>query len=235
MDELHSVEYGTTIISFSVSYSSRKTLGINVYPDTVVKVVAPVEASMHSIRKRVEKRAPWIQKQIRRFTDIQKPYRIPEYVSGETHNYLGRQYRLRIQEGLPSVKLEGKFFKISLLNKLDKAQVETLLEKWYKEHAHNKLRVRFEKYRYILQRENVKFDSLLIRNMKNRWGSCTEKGKIILNTRLIKTPVDCIDYVIVHEMCHLKYMNHSAKFYKMLTKYVPDWGRRKKRLERYYK
>ncbi len=234
MEELHSIEYGTAIISFNVSYSERKTLGINVYPNTEIKVVAPIEATLHSIRQKVEKRAPWIQKQVRRFTDIQKPHRIPEYVSGETHYYLGRQYRLRIQGGLATVKLEGKFFKMSLPNKPDKAIAELLMYNWYKEHAHYKLRERFKKYSYVLQREKVKFDSLFIRDMKNRWGSCTEKGNIILNTHLIKTPVDCIDYVIIHEICHLKYMNHSAKFYKMLTKYAPDWEKRKKRLELYY-
>ncbi|MDR2848123.1 MAG: M48 family metallopeptidase, partial [Bacteroidales bacterium] len=79
---------------------------------------------------------------------------------------------------------------------------------------------------------NVEPTSLYIQNMANRWGSCTPKGKIILNTELIKAPKPCIKYVITHELCHLLHRNHNSAFYQLLTTEMPDWERWKNKLDR---
>ncbi len=233
MEQQHQIEYGNSIIRFSLSYSRRKTLGINVYPDSSVNVVAPENATLQKILHKVEKRGRWIQKQIRKFTEIHKPTKSLEYVSGETFYYLGRQYRLKILIDKPEIKLVGKYFRLSIDKKENKQKAKRLLDGWYKKHAEDKLHERFEKYRYIIEREKIKFNSLIIMRMEKRWGSCTSRGNVVLNTNLVKVPVDCIDYVIIHEICHLKYLNHSAKFYNTLRKYLPDWERKKKRLEQF--
>lgn len=233
MEELQQVEYGNSIINFGLTFSRRKTLAIHVYPDSSVRVVAPLNSTLPKIIKKVETKGKWIQKQIRKFTDLKRTSRVPEYVGGETHYYLGRQYRLKVQTGNPDIKLVGKFFHVNIKHKGDKQKVKSLLDSWYKDHAQERLHERFERYTYIIQREKIKFNSIIIMKMAKRWGSCTSKGNIILNTNLVKVPVDCIDYVIIHEICHLKHLNHSTKFYNTLRKYMPDWENKKKKLEEY--
>ncbi len=217
------VQYGTTTIKYKVHFSTRKTLGIEVHPDQTVKVVAPNGASLKRIAEKVENKAPWIQKQVRKFKKIEKLEPVKEYVSGENVFYLGRQYRLKVIKGTQSVKLIGKYLRLSTPDKEDKRLSSDLINKWYSDHAQIKLNERFEKYNYILKQEKIKFNKLQIKSINKRWGSCTKLGTITLNPELIKVPVNCIDYVIIHEICHLKYLNHSPKFFRLLEKYIPNW------------
>jgi predicted metal-dependent hydrolase len=85
--------------------------------------------------------------------------------------------------------------------------------------------------RPILERENLMMNSLMIRKLEKRWGSCTAKGNIVVNADLIKAPINCIDYVLIHELCHLKHHDHSNKFWTLLNKYCPDWTVLKNKLE----
>lgn len=232
-ETVHQIQYGNTTIHFILNFSERKTLAISVYPDMKILVTAPQNSTIEKILSKVEKRAAWIQKQIRKFSALGKPFHQPEYVSGETFQYLGRKYRLRISLGTPGVILKGKFFLLTIPNKGDKVHPKKIMDVWYEAHSRERLIERFENHKKIFQREKIKFDHLIIRRMEKRWGSCTEKGNIILNPELIRVPIDCIDYVIIHEICHLKFLNHSSKFYRLLSKYVPDWERKKKKLERF--
>lgn len=227
------VQYGTTTIKFKVHYSSRKTMGIEVHPDKTIKVVAPNGSEMDRILKRVENRAPWIQKQVRKFTKVQRQDSVREFVSGENMFYLGRQYRLKVLKGEPSVKLIGKFLMLTLPNKEDKKNASQLIEDWYMRHANKKLNDRFCILSEMSNKEKIKFNKLYIKPIQKRWGSCTKLGNITLNVNLIKVPVDCIDYVIIHELCHLKYLNHSPKFYKLLDKYSPSWKKLQEKLNKF--
>ncbi|HET6245885.1 MAG: M48 family metallopeptidase [Bacteroidetes bacterium] len=228
-----SIEYGTTTIKFKVHYSDRKTLGIEVHPDQSIKVIAPTGLTLNRIMQKVENKAPWIQKQVRKFSRIEKFETKKDYVSGETMFYLGRQYRLKVIKGDPSVKLSGKYFWLSMPDKNDKILAAELIEQWYKEHAIKKLNDRFIKLNHIAKHEKIKVNTLYFRTLKKRWGSCTKLGNITLNINLIKAPIDCIDYVIIHELCHLKYLNHSPKFYRLLDKYSPDWRIKQEKLNRF--
>lgn len=227
------VQYGTTTIKFKVHYSSRKTLGIEVHPDKTIKVVAPNGSEMDRILKKVENRAPWIQKQVRKFAKVQRQDSIREFISGENIFYLGRQYRLKVLKGEPSVKLVGKFLMLTLPNKEDKKHASQLIEDWYMHHAVKKLNDRFSLLSEISKKEKIKFNKLYIKPIQKRWGSCTKLGNITLNVNLIKVPVDCIDYVIIHELCHLKYLNHSPKFYRLLDKYSPNWKKLQEKLNKF--
>lgn len=227
------VQYGTTTIKFKVHYSSRKTMGIEVHPDKTIKVIAPNGSEMDRILKRVENRAPWIQKQVRKFTKVQRQDSIREFVSGENIFYLGRQYRLKVLKGEPSVKLIGKFLMLTLPNKEDKTHASQLIEDWYMHHAIKKLNDRFSILSEVSKKEKIKFNKLSIKPIQKRWGSCTKLGNITLNVNLIKVPVDCIDYVIIHELCHLKYLNHSPKFYRLLDKYSPNWKKLQEKLNKF--
>jgi predicted metal-dependent hydrolase len=227
------ITYGTSIINFSISYSNRKTLGIAVYPDSKVHITAPLNAPMDIIHKRLERKASWILKKIRRYSRMDIVHREIEWVSGETMYYLGRQYRLKIQKGVHEIKLSGKLFVVTIPEKNDHETIKKLVTLWYKKQALLKLSERIEKQTNLLQREKVKINRLIIRKLSKRWGSCSNKGNIILNIDLVKVPIDCIDYVIIHEICHLKYLNHGKKFYQTLEKNCPDWLKKKDRLNRF--
>ncbi|MBL1180860.1 MAG: M48 family metallopeptidase [Bacteroidetes bacterium] len=232
-EQLHQVQYGSSTIDFLLRYSGRKTLGINVYPDKSVKVTAPANAHLEKVLSRVGKKARWIQKQQRKFSVLERPAKNLQYISGESLFYLGRRYRLRILKGSSGIKITGKFIYLALEDKQDRRKAKKLLSEWYNQNARKKLSERFERHRHIIEREKINFNSIIIRLMEKRWGSCTERGNVILNTELIKVPVDCIDYVIIHEICHLKFLRHNRKFYKLMAKYLPAWDKKKKKLELY--
>ncbi|MBO9200608.1 MULTISPECIES: M48 family metallopeptidase [Niastella] len=228
------IEYGTTRIPFVLSYGRRRTLGITVTPDKQVTITAPYDASLEKILEKVGKRAGWISKQIRRFESYEAMLlrRKIEFVSGETLYYIGRKYRLKVLEGSPEViSREGRYIKAIVKSKTNQKQLANLIMDWYKREAKIIFQERFERCEYILKREKISFNQLLVRRLEKRWGSCTELGNITLNLSLIQAPVQCIDYVIVHELCHLKHLHHGPKFYGMLSRYMEDWEKRKNRLQ----
>lgn len=228
----HSVIFGSRDIQFKLQYSSRKTLGINVLPDLSVIVTAPNESDFEKIKDLVKKRAAWILKQQAKFSEYlpQQPER--KYVSGETHLYLGRQYRLKVNEGeSEEVSLKGRYIYITAKNKHDSEQVRLLLNSWYWERAGKYFRQKLVKCFEKFRRFDIEPPTIRLRRMSKRWGTCSTKGVINLNPDLIKFPSSCIEYVIVHELCHLIEPNHNREFYRLLQRIMPDWERRKSRLE----
>jgi len=127
------------------------------------------------------------------------------------------------------VKLKGKFLEITTL---DKARVEYLLKDWYFQHASIKFKDVAMPLIFKFKKYNVEPSSVVLRDMPTRWGSCTPKGKIILNPDLIKAPIACIEYVIIHELCHLVHYNHNQKFLDLQTKEMKDWEKWKMKLEK---
>lgn len=225
--------YGGSRIPFRVEYRKRKKLAITVHPDMRLEVAAPEGSVKEQVLQRVEKRARWIFRQWRYFEQFQP--RLPDrrYVSGETHLYLGRQYRLKVFEGSPeAVKLVGKFLRVWTKNREDTDRIRSLLDRWYWEHAERLLTHRVQVC--LEQHPSLRLPdepNVAIRTMTRRWGSCSRTGTILLNVSLVKVPVHCVDYVIVHELCHLHIHNHSPGFYRLLSRCLPDWERRKQRLE----
>lgn len=230
--ESHKITFGSHLIPFELRYSKRKTLEISVYPDMSVVVKAPSTRSFEEVKEKILKRGSWILEQ-RYFFSLYLPKQPPKnYVSGETHIYLGRQYRLKVIASIDEkVILKRGYIFVHTNNKTNSKQVQKLLDAWYRERAvlkfNERLNICFEK----LQKYGIKSPQIQIRKMSSRWGSCSENGRIMLNTQLTKAPSQCIDYVITHEMCHLKYFNHSKAFYNLLVKVMPDWEKRKKKLE----
>jgi predicted metal-dependent hydrolase len=227
-----SVVFGQTEISYLVNYCDRKTLAIHVYPNGQVVVDAPMTASNEAIAEKVKKKASWIFKQKLQFESY--PPALPQrrYVSGETHRYLGRQYRLLINQGIAEhVKLlHGKLI-VEVVNPNNTEKVKTLVQEWYRLRARVIFAERYELCVKQVTKLGIEHhQGFQLRFMTNRWGSCTNQGNIILNPELIAAPKDCIDYVITHELCHLKERNHSQVFYKLLAGVMKDWELRRKRL-----
>lgn len=227
------LKHGGFEIPFHINYSERSRLTIHVHPEMELEVLAPTGRPNDAVLDRVEARAPWIVKQWRFFERYQPTQPDRQFVSGETHRYLGRQYRLKVtQASEPSAKLLGGFLHVSQFDILDPSATKELVERWYQEHATSTFARRFEICWEFSKSLNLKSrPNVSIRKMRKRWGSCTKAGNISLNLALVKTPVHCIDYVIAHELCHLKIHNHSPKFYRTLDRILPDWQFRKQRLE----
>ena len=225
-----SILYGSTRIEYSIDYVPRKTLGIRVEPDGSVWLKAPENATLEDIREKVHRKAPWILRQRRYFESFGIPSTERQYISGESHLYLGRQYMLRIKEGKSNqVHYQNNIIEIECKNK---ELAEKILQRWYVERA----KIKFEEYAKSIVEHfsvyGVMPASIFVRKMEKRWGYCTKDGSIYLNPRLICAPRCCIEYVITHEMCHLVHRNHTKEFYALLTKEMPHWERWKAKLER---
>lgn len=229
---MYTVKYGKENIFFDVIFVDRKTLEIAVNPDMSVLVKAPVNTKMDEIKAKVLKRARWIQKQRSYFRQFSPRTPERQYLGGETHRYLGRQYRLKIEDSEYNlVKLERGNFHVYTTEANKPEHTKKILEKWYRQRADEIFRESFERCWKNIKNAEFEQPSLSIRKMAKRWGSLSKNGTLTLNIDLIKAPRECVEYVITHELCHLKYHDHSPSFYLLLEKIMPDWANRKHKLE----
>ncbi len=228
----HQISFGSKYIAYQLKYTERKTLGIKIHPSGQIMVTAPMASDSKTINAKVRQKAPWILKQINTFNKYLPGSTPRRYVSGESHLYLGRQYRLKVVKAkdLAIKAYRGQLWIYS--PKSDQPSIQRQLEKWYviraKEIFHQVLDTVFPKFKRYLKTK----PSLFIRKMATRWGSCTPSSRIILNPELIKAQKGCIEYVIVHELCHLVHYNHTKQFYRLLGRVLPDWEKWKAKLER---
>lgn len=267
--ECHCIQCGEHRIEFTIVRRDRKTLEIGVEPDATVVVAAPRDASLQDIFNKVRKRASWVHRQQRYFSQFLP--RMPErrFIAGETHHYLGRQYRLKVMAAerpraavdkpgavadqprtaadrprtaddrrrppadQPSVKMIRGFIVVRSRDPGRSDLTRRLVESWYRARARAKLAERLEaNLARFPDPVSYRPRGLIVRKMRRRWGSLSASSRLVLNRRLIEAPVDGIDYVITHELCHLTEPHHGRRFYELLTTVMPDWERRKERLER---
>lgn len=235
--EIDNIQFGSKLIDFRLEYSDRKSLGITVTPEMEVLVKAPTDTTIEKVKEKIRKKAPWIIKQQSFFLSFQPKTPQRKYLSGETHLYLGRQYRLKVISDKSKVKneevkLKGQFLEVWTLDSLN---VKELVDHWYLEQANVKIRPLAEKlFDNFIRKNNLSLTTFhfTLRKMPTRWGSCTPIGKIILNPELIKAPKGCIEYVIIHELCHLIHHDHTQKFIDLQTKEMKDWEKWKMKLEK---
>jgi predicted metal-dependent hydrolase len=211
----------------------RKTFAIKISRNAKITVFAPHKISDNKIKEMIESKSDWILKKI----DYIKNNNIycikpKEYHNGEVFYYMGVPRVLRIEPSIVNSIEIGNNDIVVNINK--RSNAENILKKCLINNAknlfHERLLYNFEIFsRY----HKFKIPSLKIRKMKSRWGSMSNKGEMTLNLNLIHTPLMCIDYVIMHELCHLKYKNHDKKFYDLQEKFVPNYKQLKMELRRY--
>jgi predicted metal-dependent hydrolase len=229
----YKVKYGTSVIRYSISRSDRETLAIEVHPDLSIKVVAPKKAAISAIQEKILKRGQWIKKQQHYFEQFLPRTPKREYVSGETHYYLGKQYILRVRKSSDeSVKLKGGELIVKVERTDEINQIKQILSSWYYQHALKKFDESISTSLQRFKEYDLNRPKLVLRRMARRWGSCTPNKMIILNPEIIKAPSKCIDYVVIHELCHLVHPNHSQSFYELQNKVMPDNAKWKLRLEK---
>lgn len=227
------IRFGSAEIEYLLTARARRDLAITVHPNLSVTVVAPLGRSPEQVDARVQARAPWIIRQQIRFRDLHPLPEPKRYVAGETHRYLGRQYRLRITEAPnDAVSMERPFLLVVTRDRTDRARIQRLLEHWFRAKADDMLAKYFERFVEGHPVFRPLVQGVRVRAMAQRWGSCSPGGTITLNPLLIHCPPTCIEYVIAHELCHRRVMNHGPAFERLLTRIMPDWRSRKMRLNR---
>jgi predicted metal-dependent hydrolase len=227
------VVFGRESIHYEVQFlTTRRTLGIEVHPNLQVLVRAPMDCDPTMITEKVQHRAPWISKQLSAFQRFSPRTTPRQFVSGETHLYLGRQFRLKVSQGtVSSVKMTRGQLIVSTRSKTQPEQVKTILQRWYRQRAREIFgEVLDAGFKPFAQRGHT-YPRLAVKSMHTRWGSLSSSGLITLNGNLIRAPKGCIEYVVIHELCHLEHKNHGPKFYRLLEQLMPDWLKRKRKLE----
>ena len=233
--EKYSIIYGNKIIEFEVQRKKVKNINLNVKPDMTVVVSASDSVPEEYILSFVKSKAQWILKNVGYFKEVQPEHTADKlYLSGESFKYLGKQYRLKVEE---SEVAEGvKYFKgyiyLYIIDKHNYKRKEKLVNDWYRGKAHEKFDESLNRMHMLVEKYGIARPEIQIRTMKARWGSCIEdKQSILLNGDLIKAPKLCIDYVVLHELIHFKYRNHDSDFYDFMTSLMPDWKMRKEILD----
>lgn len=228
------LHYGGEVIPYTVKVATgrRERVRINVHHDGTVEVEAPEAATAEEIGKAVQKRARWVYDHVhdakRRFEHV-----LPrEYVSGEQILYLGRRYSLKVRQ-VPrqerSVKLKGALLEVSH-DHVAADVVRARVRAWYKIKARDYFNSRLDVIAKGLPwpQEVPKFQ---LKEMRTRWGSCAAGGTVTLNPFLVRANRECIDYVITHELCHLREHNHSPEFFRLLSRAMPQWDAVKRSLD----
>ncbi len=207
-------------------------LRIKVHPDLTVQAVVPDGTSDADLERALQRKTRWIWQKLRDFRAVQEHATPREYVSGESHFYLGRRHLLKVHhrpDAPETVRMMRGRLEVSVQER-HALRIQKLLELWYFARAQDVFRSRLDALLpsalWVAEPPALK-----LQVMRTQWGNCSPGGVVTLNPHLVKAPRDCIDYVILHELCHLKEHNHGAAFWQLLGRVMPDWERHKARLD----
>lgn len=203
-----------------VRTSRKKTADIRV-EDGIVSIVVPRELSIERIDSLLLKKRQWIAEKLSVHKNAH-PVREKDFCSGESFPYLGRNYRLKIEQGAyRPAKLVNGYLVVQVPENKDQAYIiRNALVRWYKRQAEQKLN---QKVKRFASQIGVKPTDMRVRSFASRWGNCTSKGRIEFNWRVMLAPSSCVDYVAVHELCHLKHHDHSKRFWKEVERILPGY------------
>jgi predicted metal-dependent hydrolase len=210
-----------------------KNLHLSVLPPNGwVRVTAPAGMKDDAIRTLLALRLPWIKKQQIKFVGQERQTK-REYVSGESHYLLGKRYRLMVVEAntLPRVEIKRNKILLYVRSNSSTAKREEVMVTWYRRQLYpviEKMMIKWQK------KMGVNANHWAIKRMKTRWGTCNhETGHILLNLELVKKPIGCIEYVVVHELLHLSEKKHNDRFINLMTRFLPKWRSLKEDLNRF--
>ena len=227
-------KYGDQKFQYTLVRSKRRKTSEIIVDEDEILVRIPFSKSLTDVEKLVNSKRDWI---LRKKCEYQQ--RVPEivkpsFLSGTTVPYLGRHYKIQIDEGnSEKVKIENNNLMITMNSKsvIDTeycSRLKLIYDQWIYERARNVLQEKIDHFSKVI---NVKPRGIMLKKLRNRWGSATKKGIINLNYNLIKAPEDVIDYVVIHELCHLRIEKHSHHFWNLLKKYESDYKRKVEWLE----
>lgn len=225
------IEYKGKVIEYNLSRSKRKTIGIRIKPDKSVTVTAPYRLTDTYIRSMVSKKADWIVKKLSEIdtTSVQER----NYINGEVFSILGKEYFLDIKKEAGLKKAKAGIFGNSVIVTVPEGALYTeykdiiqqALSEWLKEYASEIINRRLGFFAEIM---GVKPNKILLKSQKTIWGSCTRENNVNINWKIIMAPVEIVDYLIVHELAHIKVKNHSKAFWSLVENVLPDHKARRK-------
>jgi predicted metal-dependent hydrolase len=225
----------TSDFQYKIIFSRRRTISIIISPDHGVVVKAPYRTPVRTIDRFISEKSDWIKKTFNKFNSLERIDNSDGYSDGDTILLFGREYELRlIRSNKKYVRLvDNATIEVGFNSENNPLIIKALLEQWLKLIAREKLEIQFretlEKYRDY----GFSPAGFVVRTMKKRWGSCSSKGKIAISYDLIRLNEIFSEYVIIHELCHLKHHNHSANYYNLLSEVYPNWKKARQELKKY--
>ena len=210
-----------------------KNIHLGVYPpDGRVRIAAPTKTTDDTLRMLVASKKTWINKQKAKFKEQERQTK-REYVSGESHYFMGNRYRLNIIETNSSPKVEIKrkaHITMYIKPGTSGEKREKIMDNFYRSELKKQIPILANKWEKITK---IKVKEFRIKKMKTKWGSCSQKNKRIwINLELAKKPLHCLEYIMVHEITHLIEKNHTAKFRMTLDSFMPQWTQYKEELNK---
>jgi len=224
---ISSLEYDDNMIEFDIQYRDRRTMAIHIRPPGTVLVYAPIDSDEEMIRERVRSKGRWILKKLSEVSRLDPRKYKKVFADGEPFLFLGKNHKLRIVKN--GRKIPRVFFKEGVFyletGVYETGRLRKAMEKWYRKKAGSIIDDRVEVYAKKIGRSPR---SARAKEQKRRWGSCTLRGDLYFNWRLAMAPPGIIDYVVVHELCHLIHADHSRRFWERVGSILPDYRKRKK-------
>lgn len=210
-------------LTYKIKRSNRKTLSIYIEPNGDILILAPENKTDAEINLAIESKKLQIFRKIAEFNELQATKKVRELVSGESYLYLGRNYRLKFTENqdIPLKICQGYFS----LRIMDKKQSNQIFKDFYRKKGLKKIAERIDLYQNQM---GVSFSSIQVMELQNRWASYSKKtGSLCFNWKCMMLPINILDYVVVHELAHIKYPDHSPEFWGEVDKIIPDYHERK--------
>lgn len=222
----------TRYIEFELTFRRRKTMQISIKPPDIINVVAPIGITQDRILEEVKSKSNWIIKKLDYFNEIGYNDIKKKFVDGELFMYLGKNYPLKIlkDENIKGVRINIEDENLCVVVKEDKENIKSAIEKWYKDNAKIQIERRVKYYQSFFNERPL---AIKVKNQKHIWGSCTYQNKLLFNWKCIMARIDALDYVIVHEMCHMKHKNHSKNFWNEVARVMPNYKESQRWLKKY--
>jgi predicted metal-dependent hydrolase len=219
---------------YKIIFSRRRSITISISPHNGVVVRAPKSVSPERIDKFVNEKSAWIKKHLNNYSGSVRINYGKKYTDGECHFFMGKEHILRLTGSpRPFVRKYDDIIEVGLPDSSDTRKVKNLLDKFYREQALQYFRLLLENILKKYGSYRFEPSSMVVRASKSRWGSCSPKGRISISSELIKLDDRFYEYIIVHELCHLKHPNHGRGFYSLLEELLPDYKLVRKELRKY--
>ena len=224
-----------TAIEYQLERKNVKNVNLRVRPDRTVYVSANKKVSTDKIDAFVCEKGEFVLSALKRFEELVKyKPRPPQYVSGETFYILGHGLRLDVKQSTKNeITSDGIYIRLSVKDTEDIEKKKRMVTKFMNNQCKEIFSEIIREIYPIFEKYGVSMPELRVRDMETRWGSCSPKrGVVTLNKRLLEAPRNCVEYVVMHEMCHFIHPNHSKYFYGFLTMLMPDWKEKKTTLDK---
>ena len=230
--EIINIKHKNIDIDANVVYRKRKSITIQIKPKYEVTIISPYGVPKKILKDLLIQKGDWILKKFEEYKSVEYLFKEKEFIDGEKFMYLGSEYKLKIINEINEEVLIDEGYLIVKVKSADKEYIRKMLKKWYKSESERLVSERLvyckEKFKYMKQLTPSK---LKVKEQKKRWGTCTSKRAIYINSKISMAKIEAIDYILVHEFSHLVHMNHSKDFYKLVKEIMPNYKEEEKWLK----